>query len=150
MANLRTKQKDKWLRGRKYSKRDTWDLFSVFAADIHKGLTLFKRTNVNSYPGRLDSMEAWHKIIDEMIWTFNELRLNEPGNPHMIDAGRLDREINIEHGKPEPGIPGIPIHIVDNCTPEERKWLDEETEAYYKRIENGLKLFAEYFRDLWD
>lgn len=148
MANLRTKQKDKWLRGRKYSKYDTWDLFVVFAADIHKGLTLFKRTNVNSYPGRLGSMEEWHKIIDEMIWTFNELRLNEPGNPHMIDAGRLDREIKIEYGEPEGA--GVPIKIIDNCTPKEKKRIDEETEAYYKRIENGLNLFAEYFRDLWD
>jgi hypothetical protein len=50
---------------------ETWDLDMHLANHILPRLIAFKEQNTNTYPNNFKSMKEWHKVIDEMIWSFD-------------------------------------------------------------------------------
>ena len=56
-----------------YSEKECWDLYIYLARDIAKALKSFKKANKNSYPGNLANMEAWHEILNKMIYSFETI-----------------------------------------------------------------------------
>ena len=57
------------------------DIFSLdyyLAKKIIKPLKRFRLKNNMSYPFELESLENWHKTLDEMIWAFQYIIDNEP------------------------------------------------------------------------
>lgn len=84
--------------------------------------------------------ERWNWIMDEMIWTFEQLNKENYDDHYWHDRGEIDwdnREPD-EHGL-------IPIRwkrdsIVD--------W--DGMKKHNEAIDNGLKLFGKYYRALWD
>ncbi len=132
---------------------DTWNLDHTLALIIHPCLIQLKATkhgapNVEDedVPDELkttaappkenewDIDENWFKrfdwVLDEMIWTFGKLKDCDEGE--FFDHSGVDEsaEINVQ-------ISQIKV---------DQKGLD----AYWARINNGLRLFGKYYRGLWD
>lgn len=69
--------------GKRFKKRRAWDCYSYLAIHIINELKAFKKYNVNSYPLEFDSIESWHKIINKMIWSFEEISKDYPNAPKL-------------------------------------------------------------------
>ena len=70
-------------------------------------------------------------VLDEMIWAHEQI-ISDDGDSQFYDhtESRKEKDFNKSISK---------IKV-------DRKGLD----AYHKRIENGLRLFGKYYRNLWD
>lgn len=100
-----------------------------------------------------DAREKWDAILDKMIYAFGEVALNYPDSPADAWIGRVSRELE------EAGIPpykkriknpdGSITHEGSNVPPMPSD-VKEASKAYQERIRDGLRLYAEYFQDLWD
>ena len=95
-----------------YSISELWNLSYHISKMILPKLKAFRKYSGGT-PGSL-TIDEWHNILDEMIWTFEWEVSGKSDNPDM----------SIEEWE----------NIYD---------------ANWKRYNNGLKLFAEYFRELW-
>ena len=74
-------------------------------------------------------------ILDKMIWSFEQIVTNSE-EPQLPDEAvqRVDMK------------DGIWNYEIDERV---KKKFWDDTQAYNNRIQEGLHLFAEYFRDLW-
>jgi hypothetical protein len=83
--------------------------------------------------------KRWNWVLDEMIWTFEQLVDEES------DSQFYSGEHDILWEKKEGG------HSEMKCGPNDTFKVDREgMDAWNKRIDNGLRLFGKYFRNLWD
>lgn len=94
------------------------------------------RNNLHSYPNGL-SEEKWAEYLDAMIWSFE----------HHDDSPELEYSEDYDHR--------VTKHIVNGCvtyTPLNKtgKVSFAKIEAHKERVKYGLKLFAEYYCNLWD
>ena len=135
-------------------KYDTWNLDHTLALIIHPCLIQLKKDkhgapNVDDedVPEYLKTTSAppkenewdiddnwfkrWDWIMDEMIWTFGEF-IKEDRESSFYDHSEVDESAGLETQ-----IQQIKI---------DREGLD----VYWKRIDNGLRLFGKYYRGLWD
>jgi hypothetical protein len=71
-------------------------------------------------------------VMDELIWTFEQLADENDGESKFFDHSESEKEKDLNRS--------IQKLKVD------RAGLEE----HHKRIENGLRLFGKYFRTLWD
>lgn len=111
----------------KKRKERAWDLFYYMSKDIAKDLKRFMKYNKMGYPSSFKGIDDWHNTIEKMWWSFNELANGEPNNPY-------NKKFN-EY-----------IDCLDSFVAPPRGVVDD----YYQRVDDGLQLFATYFRDLWD
>ena len=121
----------KWLRG--YSDLDIWNLCNHLSKIISHRLKVFRKKGFVGFPSGL-TMKKWEKIIDEMIWTF--------------ENWDRDEECFHHHGPmvfADPDAKGNRLVLDSGCTLNKKK-----LEAHNKRVEEGFLLFAKYFRHLWD
>lgn len=144
--------------GIRWSKRRSWDLFSYLAPFIASELRAFKKYNINGVPQDFvakanddvaKGMELWHKAIDDMYWSFNEIANDHPNSPHNIAWDKYWNEIG-QYRKPEDWSYEKDGHYYYKS---DHKFIPppkKEQEAYNAKVKNGLHLFAEYFEDLWD
>lgn len=144
---------------------DIWSLDHTLALIIHPALVMLKEkqhgspnTDDEDVPVELRSTSAgpkenewdvddnhfkrWEWILDEMIWTFDQLA-NERELPEdefwlVKPEGMRFEELNDGSGHSK---------LVYDVEPVMNK---EAVEAYDKRINNGLRLFGKYYRGLWD
>ena len=70
-------------------------------------------------------------VLDEMIWAHEQI-ISDDGDSQFYDHTESRKETDFNKS-----ISKIKV---------DRKGLD----AYHKRIENGLRLFGKYYRNLWD
>jgi len=86
-----------------------------------------------------DYSEAkYNWMIDEIIWSMDQIARNEPDSPELPDdiCSVFDDS-----------------YIEERNTPEYKKLIKEwsaEVTRYESRLDNGCKLFGLYFRSLWD
>ena len=80
----------------------------------------------------------WHWILDEMIWTFEQLA--QPDLRRQYYSGQIDIQW-------EP-IPNSDMQKM-RLGPEHTLNFDE-VDRYDARVSNGLRLFARYYRCLWE
>ena len=112
-----------------------------------------KRTKRYGYSA--SSPEEWEHIIDELIWTFDELRSDYKSSPYYraLDQGSdeaFDSAEPYDFAKNEDGTVAFKFlneDIWDKYIT--AKVLDEE-KKYRDRISKGLELFGRYFENLWD
>jgi len=69
--------------------------------------------------------------MDEMIWAFEQI-VDDNNEDQFYDHSEVDDNADI------------------NQRAKQLKVDREGLEAHNKRIENGLKLFGKYYRNLWD
>lgn len=124
-----------------------YEAFSVLAVYILGGLKAYRACG-NSYAPDFDSYEDWIAAVDKMIWSFDQIANECPDDPNTIhfyekwkeaekkDVPLLDCD---EHGR---------VSFSDMLN--DGRPTKEEEAAYHARVQEGLDLFAKYFRDLWD
>lgn len=143
----------------KYHNYDTWSLDHTLALIILPGLKQLKATNhgygsvdYNDLPHAwlkdASGEDQWEWIMDEMIWAFEELANDCPGED-AFHSGTPDivwTTVNV-HGEEDPE---GKFSRMDRG-PNDTYYLDTEGQKKYNdRIQNGLILFGKYYRSLWD
>ncbi len=71
-----------WSHKHDYPIEEVWNTDNIIARLIVPRLKAFKALDKHGHPGDIASMEAWHKVIDKMIYAF-ELNMH---------AGALSQE----------------------------------------------------------
>lgn len=84
-----------------------------------------------SYPAQFNSEKEWIEILNQIIWSMEEIKNDYPNDPLYNYKYR------------------IPIDGKDIYSQEERDKMEKESDIYYKKIDEGLHLFAKYLQDLW-
>jgi hypothetical protein len=86
--------------------------------------------NPHDWDNYAEARYSW--MIDELIWTFEQLCDDQDGEGKFYDhtESRKEKDFNRSIQKLKVDRAGL--------------------EAHQKRIENGLRLFGKYFRTLWD
>lgn len=86
-----------------------------------------------------DDLKKWDEILDKMIWSFKQLAENEYGDHYHHGSFELTTE-ETQNGN---------LQIVD-LNPG-KNWYDHVGHTLHEeRIQEGLDLFAKYYRCLWD
>lgn len=83
------------------------------------------------YKSDSEDLKKWRLIVEKMFWAFNQIAEGYPDNPYEI---WLNKKIS---GKEFLSL-NAPAEIL------------AEEEKYFTKIQEGINLFAKYFRDLWD
>ena len=144
---MNKRQRKKYLKskGKYISMSELWDLDYAFADFILPRLKAFKKNTI-SVPASLTEDE-WDDILDKMIIAFEYIITDDSW---WIDDPRYDYidYCHFSHSLTKEGLRQV------NITEEERG--KKIKEAYFREekrrravIEEGLTLFAKYFRDLW-
>ena len=144
MMNKRQRKKYLKSKGKYVSMSELWNLDYTFADFILLRLKAFKKNTI-SVPAQLSETE-WNDILDKMILAFDYILDDE----WWIDDPRYDYidYCHFSHSLTKEGLRQV------NITEEERG--KKIKEAYFREekrrravIEEGLTLFAKYFRELW-
>lgn len=114
---------------------ESFDFFSCHAEWCLPRLK-FLRKNLNGHPRDLTEVE-WEDILDKIIYSFENIE-NEPGLDYPENYDYRYRVYFPQDGE-------IGFESMDSRTPG-RNSLD----AFNQKIDEGLFLFAKYYRDLWD
>lgn len=135
----------------KFKDDELWDLDLTIAQFVLPRLVKFQKTT-KGYPCRLvvddnvdlssisdseddEYVTLWNNILDKMIWSFEQIVTNSE-EPQLPDEAI--QRVNMKDG--------IWNYEIDEQV---KKKFWDDTQAYNNRIQEGLHLFAEYFRNLW-
>lgn len=140
-------------------KYDTWSMDNTLALIIVPMLKQLKETKQGApysdledvpehmrYEDTEDSNTQWiqHRwdwILNEMIWTFEQILDDEWQDRYTIEEGELDFDDYPEdEGKEFRPVRWKKQYVIDY----------EGLRAHQDRITNGLRLFGKYFQALWD
>lgn len=148
---MNKRKRKKWLKENNLyvNPKDIWNLDVSIAEFILPRLKLFKK-KIISYPGygEMDTPEKWDKALDKMILAFEYILDDD----WWINNPKYDYTDGL-HMKFEP-CEDNKLHklIIDK-----EDWVKEiennkkqEEERRQNVIDEGLQLFAKYYRDLWD
>ena len=95
--------------------------------------------------GKYDVHARWDWVMNEMIWAFEQL--NDDSNEDQFHTGESDLRSEPcewdENGKPK-------LYKMVEGPNHTAKYDLEAHQVHSKRIENGLRLFGKYYRNLWD
>lgn len=140
-----------WQRAIKgYCFRDLWSIDHWFIELMPRMLQEFKE-NSHAYPAKFDTPEEWDKQLDYMIFCFKEANeetcslKNE--YEYNFDFNFIPSEENSSFST---------LHITYPTESDKEKAdlhyeKELELEKYREeKLQEGLKLFAKYFRNLWD
>ena len=152
------KKRQKWTTG--FPHEESWDFKSALANWALPRLKHMK-DNLHGYPSCLipeekweeisagkeivdegrnireeHGMKEWNKILDKIIWSFE----NHDNEPMPTEPDNYDSRCNM-------------IKYDDGSTEyehlDDRPWDWTEREAHDKKVQEGLDLFAKYYKDLW-
>ena len=152
------RKRQKWTTG--FPHEESWDFKSALASWALPRLKYMK-DNLHGYPSRLIpeekleemfegkevvkegqdireeyGMKEWIKILDKIIWSFE----NHDNEPSPTEPENYDSRCNM-------------IKYDDGSTEyehlDDRPWDWTECEAHDKKVQEGLDLFAKYYKDLW-
>ena len=132
---------------------DFWSLDHTFSLIITPVLIEFRDRYNNFSSGTPSglSREEWLVILDEMIWSFDQIANEEKDEPDPTDFGFLcSSEEKFQKCFLTPK--GKVTHYFSGCFPTEedqKRWVVAMKE-YEKRIQHGLSLFGRYLRNLWE
>lgn len=125
-----------------FSDEELWDLHHFIAEWILPRLTAFRNLDRMGFPGGLYGKDfggegtdekyekadkEWGKILDKMIWSFE----------YVLWDDSLDDKLGRKLG----------IGTFSEYMKRERK---NEKDVHLEKYEEGMRLFSEYFMDLWD
>lgn len=96
-----------------------------------------------SNPPFSQSEDEWNVILDKMIWSFEEM-INEPNGGCYWD---VKPKLNLDATFTEVTKTGEFHEMVWD---EPGRFNHAKYSAYQDKIQEGLDLFAKYFRNLWD
>lgn len=96
------------------------------------------------------SCEEWDKILDKMIWSFEQLAKDEYDQLYHHGKGEYDM-VPSEQLYPNPITGKLEkVYQMVDKNPNEH-WYDHVGHQLHEdRIQEGLELFGKYYRALWD
>lgn len=126
-----------------FTEDDVVNLDMTFAEIIVDGLKAYRLRDKDNYPGVLmypgadekEIMSRWNDILDKMIWAFTQIKDWERESP--INQYKFEMKSK--------SVNGLKINEID--VPAE---VMAKHEKYRDKIQEGLNLFAKYFRCLND
>jgi hypothetical protein len=124
-----------------------YDMYSNLAKIIAPALKRYKKKNIEfgSIPSALieeynddaeKASERWNEVLDTMIYSFEEIANEGQDDPWNI---WWNKNVKNKFGYE------FPLTVPDEI-PQEVK---DSHKGYLYRVEEGVKLFGEYFFDLW-
>lgn len=165
-----TKRKLKKLNMPYFTPCERWNLFHTFSVYIAAGLKDFLSHNISSIPFAFSDEDhpfevekatlngetgekAWRGTIEKMGWSFEQLRDGCPDSPSkkfhykqfrsLMDKGIMPFEI-----AEEPDEKGLHTFKFNGEETPQEIW--DADKIYHQKIQEGIDLFAKYFRNLWD
>lgn len=94
----------------------------------------------NEYDTDSNHFRRWDWVLDEMIWSFNEIK-NEEWEDKFYQ-GNIDIQwVPNESGE---------LYTMTNGPNHTHTFDKDGYNEHYNRIKNGLRLFAKYYFGLWD
>jgi hypothetical protein len=140
----------------KYHDYDTWNLDYTLALIIAPGLKQLKATNHGF--GHVDDddlptaclkeacgEERWEWIMDEMIWAFEQHGDEDDTDQYHYNRDQLEMVFADDSG-------GRIARFNDQKDPNKPAYFrdDEGLKKHEERKANGIRLFAKYYKSLWD
>lgn len=97
-----------------------------------------------------EKIKEWDKILDKMIWSFQQLALEDYESKYHHGEAKYDFVATDKmYPNPVTGKLEATYQMVDT-NPEEH-WYDHVGHKLHEdRIQEGLELFGKYYRALWD
>jgi len=120
------------------SNRECWNLSDTFTNFILPRLKHYKKMDRAGFPCEL-TKEEWEAILDEIIWTFEYMKEPDIYNPIP------------EHWHYEPET--LANYLAREKTPEEKQANKDyiaKANELDERMKKGMKLFADYYHNLFD
>lgn len=128
------------------------ELYEELGKEVEK--IIEEREQLPCFDGEQSTeMELWRGTIEKMLWSFEQIRddyLDSPFNKwhdkqfwSLLDKGILPMEI--EEEPDENGLHAVKFNGEE--TPQE---IWDADKLYHQKIQEGIDLFAKYFRNLWD
>ena len=144
MMNKRQRKKYLKSKGKYVSMSELWNLDYTFADFILLRLKAFKKNTI-SVPAQLSETE-WNDILDKMILAFDYILDDE----WWIDDPRYDYidYCHFSHSLTKEGLRQVSITEEGRAKKIKEAHFREEKRRNAV-IEEGLTLFAKYFRELW-
>ena len=151
---------------------DTWSLDHTLALIIYPALLQLKATKqgvpnefasepasnqetFDFYQESYDDewkqgLERWDETLDKMIWSFEQLLKGDYDEQYHHGKAEYDWvKTDKQYPNPVTGILEATYQMVDKNP--ENHWYDYEGhQLHEERIQEGLDLFAKYYRNLWD
>ena len=118
-----------------YSDYDLWGLDSHLSELISIRLKAFIKHGTMSHPTSFKNNKEWIECINKMIWAFENWDKDDYCFNHHGE---------MKFGKSTNG--GVTVPIIDTGYTMDKNKLRKHEE----KVVEGLNLFAEYFRNLWD
>lgn len=138
-----------WERARKgYCFRDLWNIDLWFIQLMPQMLQEFKK-NMHGYPTCFETSEEWEKVLDNMIFCFNEANEETCSLQNEYDYNCDFDFIPTENNFSELSI----IYPTEKDEQNSKLYYEKECELEKYREEKlheGLQLFAKYFHNLWN
>jgi hypothetical protein len=97
-----------------------------------------------------EGAKRWDETLDKMIWAFYQIAYEDYNDKYHHGKSDYDWvETTKLYPNPVTGVPEPTFQMVDKDP--NSHWFDGDgLELHEKRIQEGLDLFAKYFRSLWD
>ena len=112
--------------------------------DEQDSFDFYKETHQEAFD---EGCKRWDDILDHMIWAFEQLAKDNYGDLYHHGKAEYDWE---KVDKVVSGFTSTPLYQMVDKNPSEH-WYDVEGEQLHEdRIQEGIMLFAKYYRALWD
>ena len=148
---MKQRTRKKWMRQykRKMKEKDTWDLSYNFARYVLPRLKRFRQV-VNGHPVKDDvkTMDDWYKVLDKIILAFDYI---VDADDWWIFNPEYDYTSGLHFGSESTDKPGRSRCVIteEDWVAHVREKMNKEEQRRYEVIQEGLKLFAKWYMDLW-
>jgi len=97
-----------------------------------------------------EGCKRWDEVLDKMIWSFQQLALEDYDQLYHHGKVELDWEkTDKTFPNPVTGVDEATYRMVDK-NPDEHWYDSVGHKLHEERIQEGIDLFAKYYRSLWD
>lgn len=120
-------------------------------SDVPKELRMSKKDiEAYQYDGAADDkfQARWDWVLNEMIWTFEQYAMGDDTDQFHHNVEQLEMiSVPLED---KPGWNSMDFNYQKDPS-KPKYWVDEEgKKKHHERKQNGLRLFAKYYENLWD
>lgn len=126
------------------------DFAEVGGEDYHPQMCFDFYAENNSQLFDTVAVKRWEETLDKMIWSFQQLALED-----WEEQYRHGAEVEYEHIKAEPWYNPVTNQTEDtfkiNIKNPDDTWTDYQgMKAHREKMQEGFELFGKYYMSLWD
>ena len=133
-----------------FKKSQVWNLDNTFSKVIYHGLKKFKKMKRWGHPADVKNKEEWNKIIDKMLFTFENYTKYDQGEYQftLIKAKYAYKDVKTKEIIDIGDIRANTQYALETIKKEkiDRKGLNN----HRKKIKEGFELFTKHYHSLWD